>query len=292
MNRLPGWFKQKIPAAQTLDTIKLLSEYRVNTVCSRAACPNTNYCFGKRELTFMILGNTCTRNCRFCAVEKSNKTVLPVETDEPRRICAIIEKLGLKYVVVTSVTRDDLSDGGAGQFVETINSIRSLNPDIKIEILIPDFSGSVQSLKKVTDTNASVIGHNLETVRRLCRELRPKADYGRSLGVLRAINELNSRTITKSSLMLGLGETEQEVLEALADLLSAECDMVTLGQYLAPSKEHYPVKEFIEEQQFSKYRDIAYKMGFKSVLSAPLARSSYMAHELYEEINTKNKLNT
>lgn len=278
---LPAWFKQELPDAEIFKRIKLLSQFKINTVCQQAKCPNLNHCFKKGELSLLILGDTCTRACRFCAVAKSENRALSVDKREPQRIGRIARGLGLKYVVITSVTRDDLDDAGAGQFAATVRAVRRRNKNIKIEVLIPDFSGKSSRLKKIVDSKPQVIAHNLETVRRLSEELRPQAGYELSLGLLKNIKKLNSGMVTKSSLMLGLGETEAEVIAALKDLRSARCDILTIGQYLAPSNSHYPVSEFIEQGKFREYAKIALALGFKAVLSGPLVRSSYKAEDLY-----------
>ena len=228
----------------------------------------------------MILGKSCTRNCNFCNVEKSLNLKLEVDLDEPKRIARAVKVLELKYVVVTSVTRDDLEDGGASQFVKVIESIRSVNKAIKVEVLIPDFQGNAEALKKVVQAGPFVLAHNLETVERLYSTIRPQANYRRSLRLLKKAKELAGGLITKSSLMLGLGEREEEVVAALKDLRAYGCDVVTLGQYLAPSLKHYPVKEFILPEQFRKYSAIGLDLGFKRVLSGPKVRSSYHAEEL------------
>ncbi len=281
--RLPSWFKQQIPDTATLDRLELLSRIKVNTVCKEAHCPNLSRCFKNRQLTFMILGDTCTRNCRFCAVKNSQRPPIAVDIDEAGRIAQTVKDLDLDYAVITSVTRDDLPDRGAGHFVKVIKAIQGINENIRIEILIPDFSGSHSLLETVVRADPAVIAHNLETVRRLSGELRPQADYSRSLNVLKTIKEINPGMLTKSSLILGLGETGQEVMDTLRDLVSVKCDILTLGQYLSPSPGHYPVNEFIGIGQFIRYRDIAIELGFKAVLSGPLVRSSYQAKELYGE---------
>jgi lipoic acid synthetase len=210
---------------------------------------------------------------------------LPVDPAEADRVALAVKKLGLDYVVITSVTRDDLTDGGAGQFARVINAVYNVNRLIKIEVLIPDFLADCLSLKKVVEANPLVIAHNLETTRRLSKQLRPEADYARSLSVLSIIKDIKPDMITKSSLMLGLGESAADVLTSMQDLRAVECDIITFGQYLAPSKNHYPVKEFIKIEQFEKYKETALNLGFKSVLSAPLARSSYKAQEVFETAN-------
>jgi len=282
---LPAWFKQEIPDAQTFGMAHLCLELGVHTVCAQAACPNITSCYKNRKATFLILGDTCTRDCGFCAVKKSGvAAALSLDRDEPWRIREAIKKLGIKYAVITSVTRDDLADGGAQIFSRTIKALRSLNTDIRVEVLIPDFRLNISSLKCVVEAGPDVIAHNLETVQRLYRPLRPSSSYEVSLRVLREIKVLKPALITKSSLMLGLGETEEEVFGALRDLRDCSCDILTLGQYLAPSQEHYPVKEFISTQQFGKYREMALALGFQSVFSGPLVRSSYQAERVYNEL--------
>lgn len=280
-NRLPLWFRQELPGGQTLEKIRLLSKYNIHTVCQEAKCPNLARCFNKSRLTFLILGNICTRNCKFCAVTKVSQNKLSLDRDEPYRISRIVRELGLKYVVVTSVTRDDLIDGGAAVFAKTTELIRRQDKSVEIELLIPDFCGKYDSLKTVVIGAASVIGHNIETVSRLYKELRPQADYNRSLSVLAKIKDLKPGITTKSSIMLGLAETEEEVIRAMQDLKRANCDILVLGQYLAPSKDSYPVREFISLEQFERYRRVAEGLGFRGVLSGPKVRSSYLAEETY-----------
>jgi len=283
-NRLPTWFKQDIPDCQVRGRMQMLSEFKINTVCCQARCPNLSFCFKNLKFTFMILGNICTRNCRFCAVAQSKKNTLSLDENEPYRISQIVKILKLKFVVITSVTRDDLSDGGAAQFVKTIELIHGIDKDIKIEVLIPDFSGNIRSLETVIDARPSILAHNMETVRRLYKTLRPKAHYQISLDILGKIKEINPLLITKSSLILGVGETEEEIIYTMKDLRSNQCDILTLGQYLAPSESHYPVKEFISIEQFQRYRRIGLKLGFKAVLSGPKVRSSYHAEEVLGEL--------
>jgi len=284
MTRLPLWLKQRIPDAAALNTMRLVSAAAVNTVCKEARCPNSSSCFSRKQLTFMILGDTCTRNCRFCKVNKARDKFLSVDEDEPARISRIVEKLGLKYVVITSVSRDDLLDGGAGQFVKTIKAIRQLDRKIRIEVLIPDFGGEISCLKSLLDAGPDVVAHNIETVPGLYKDLRPEADYLSSLELLRNLKLLRPEIISKSSLMLGLGETQDEVGRTMKDLRQNNCDILTLGQYLAASDQQVPVKEFISLQQFLKYKDMGYSLGFKSVLSGPLVRSSYKAEEVFKEV--------
>jgi lipoic acid synthetase len=281
MAKLPSWFKQEIPGQEALNLIHLFSEFGVNTVCRHAKCPNISRCFANKKATFMILGDTCTRNCRFCSVKKS-EGAFAVDPDEPYRIRKIAETLGVDYCVVTSVTRDDLEDGGAGQFARTIELVQESN--IKIEVLIPDFQGNTACLETVLNAGPVVCAHNLETVRRLYPDLRQGAGYGRSLELIRKAKELKPQVFTKSSLMLGLGETEQEVIAAMEDLRKNNCDSMTLGQYLAPSPGHYPVKGFITLEQFKFYEEAGLSLGFKAVLSGPNVRSSYIADELFKEL--------
>lgn len=286
-NRLPVWFRQDIPDGATLRVTRLLSNLNIHTVCKEAQCPNLSHCFSNLKFTFIILGDTCTRECRFCAVEKTKDRPLNLDNDEPYRIAGLVRELGLNYTVITSVTRDDLDDGGAGVFAKTINLLKDIDSDIVIEVLIPDFSGSIAGLKKIVQAFPSVVGHNIETVRRLYKEVRPQSNYQLSLDVLKTIKRLNPALLTKSSLMLGMGEDESEVIEAMEDLRRADCDILTLGQYLAPSVNHYPVKEFICLEQLSRYQSIGLSMGFKEVLSGPKVRSSYQAQELYNNLKKR-----
>ncbi len=290
-NRLPAWLRQDIPDAQALERMNLLSGLNVHTVCQEAKCPNFSDCFKNSRFTFMILGDACTRTCRFCAVKKSGTVFNPrqevsllIDLDEPDRIAGAVRELGLNYVVITSVTRDDLSDGGAGQFAKTIELIHGIDKNIKIEVLIPDFKGDPTSLETVVKAGPQVVAHNLETVPSLYPQLRPQADYLRSLEILARVKSINRTLITKSSLMLGLGETEEKVMDTMADLRYCHCDILTLGQYLAPSDKHYPVKEFISIERFKKYKQMGLCLGFKAVFSGPKVRSSYQAEKVYREV--------
>lgn len=283
INRLPVWFRQDIPDRAVLDTCSLISGYKLNTVCQHAHCPNLSRCLKDKEVTFMLLGKQCTRNCGFCAVEK-NKVPFGIDLDEPYRISEAVRELGLKYIVLTSVCRDDLLDGGAGIFVKAVSLIRNISSDIKIEVLIPDFKGNTDSLRALINAGVNVLAHNIETIEQLYARLRPQASYKLSLQILHKAKELSSHIITKSSIMLGLGEKEEEVFKSMQDLRDKQCDILTLGQYLAPSLNHYPVKEFISPKKFELYRLLALNLGFKAVLSGPLVRSSYQAGRLYSEI--------
>lgn len=281
MDRLPLWFKQDIPDSATLETMRLFLRLRINTVCQLAKCPNLSYCFRNNRFSFMLLGNSCTRHCRFCNIGTGQSLALAQEPsllqDEPYRISQVIEALGLDYVVLTSVSRDDLSDGGASEFAKTVKLIRRINRRITIELLIPDFQGKVSSLKCLLEAGPDIVGHNIECVQRLYKDLRPQADYALSLGVLKRIKELAEDVRTKSSIMLGLGETKEEVARTMQDLRANLCDSITVGQYLAPSKNHFPVKEFIGLRQFEEYKEAALALGFKPVESGPKARSSFPA---------------
>ena len=283
---LPEWLKKRAPQQELLQEMqKLLRSLSLHTVCEEARCPNIGECFTRKTATFMILGDRCTRNCRFCAVKKGNP--LPLDPQEPENVAKAVNKLRLKYVVITSVTRDDLDDGGANQFAKTIKEIRKLNKGAKIEVLIPDFKGSLSSLKKVIEAKPFVLNHNLETIPRLYSEVRPLANYERSLKLLEQAKELNSSIYTKSGLMVGLGETFGEVIEVMKDLRRVKCDILTIGQYLRPSIKHLPVKEYVRPEKFEEYEKIGKSQGFLSVISGPFVRSSYRAKEVWDKISSK-----
>ena len=281
--RLPFWFKQKPVDPKTMLTMeRLLDGLSLHTICESAHCPNVGECFSRQTATFLILGNICTRRCTFCAVKKGHP--LPLDEEEPQHLFEAVEKLNLSYIVITSVTRDDLVDGGASQFVKVINILHENREGTIVEVLIPDFHGSAEALNAVVQSHPEVINHNVETVPRLYPDVRPGADYSRSLGLLFMVKNLNSEIITKSGLMLGLGETKEEVVEVMEDLREANCDLLTLGQYLQPSPKHHPVVRFISPEEFSQYRDIGKEMGFIEVAAAPLVRSSFKAAELYAKV--------
>lgn len=284
INRLPPWFKQEISAPASWENARLLSRFQLRTVCQEAHCPNLASCFGRSQLTFMILGDVCTRDCRFCGVAEKNTVLFPPDPDEPRRIAEVARILALRYLVATSVTRDDLEDGGAGHFAQVIAAVRSVDSQIKVEVLIPDFKGDILALKKVLAAKPTLLGHNLETVKRLHAQLKPLADYQRSLELLRQIKTRDSELPVKSSLMLGLGESEEEVIEAMRELKEAGCDILTLGQYLPPSPKHYPVQEFIRLEKFKDYERIGKELGFRLVVAGPLVRSSYQAEDVYASL--------
>ena len=282
--RLPSWFKQEIPDMEKIREMKnLFRETGLHTVCESAHCPNIGECWGRGTATFMILGDICTRSCRFCAVPSGK--ALQIDRNEPHNVARAIQKLNLNYVVITSVARDDLPDEGAGHFAKTIFEIRNLLPEVKIEVLIPDLSGELENLKVVTNAKPEVISHNIETISRLSKKVRPQADYVRSLRVLKTIKQLDPGIFVKSSFMVGLGEMYPEIIALMKDLINAGCDILTIGQYLAPSqsKRHIPVENFVTPEEFESYRRLGLEMGFKYVSSGPLVRSSYIADEGYKE---------
>ncbi len=257
----------------------LISEQGLHTVCQEAKCPNQWECFANQTATFLIMGPSCTRDCRFCAVQHDPSG--PLDPDEPRKVARAVKALGLRYAVITSVTRDDLPDGGASIFSETMAQIRALNPETKIEILVPDFQGSLDSLKLVLQARPEVFNHNLETVPRLYARARPGAGYQRSLELLHKAHELSPDIPTKTGLMLGLGETGQEVRQTLKDCVQSGCRILTLGQYLQPTRNHLPVQRYLRPEEFEAWRTIALETGFREVASGPFVRSSYKAHSLY-----------
>ncbi len=275
-NRKPQWLKIKIQDSGSRKNIEeMLKRLSLNTVCGEANCPNLMECFSCGTATFMILGKTCTRNCTFCNVSKDRPE--DVDKEEPAHVALAVKELKLKHAVVTSVTRDDLEDGGASHFALTVKAIKNLTPATTIEVLIPDFKGDITALKKVADALPEVINHNIETIERLYDKVRPMASYARSLELLKRVKELNPEIKTKSGIMVGLGETKDEVLKVLKDLRTSGCELLTIGQYLAPSKAHHPVIEYIHPDIFKEYENKAYKMGFSHVASGPFVRSSYHA---------------
>ena len=271
----PDWIRVKLPTGKKYSEIRsLVDKYKLNTICSSGSCPNMGECWGEGTATFMILGNICTRSCGFCGV----KTGKPesVDWEEPEKVAKSISVMKIKHAVITSVDRDDLQDQGSIIWAETVKSVRRLSPGTTMETLIPDFQGVERHLDRIIEANPEVISHNIETVRRLTREVRIQAKYDRSMAVLKYLKDNGARR-TKSGIMLGLGETESEVLETLHDLRNAKVDVVTIGQYLQPSKRHLPVKEFIEPTKFNFYKEFAKDLGFIHVESGPLVRSSYKA---------------
>jgi len=274
----PKWLHAPAPGGDNYRDLKaLVKNLRLHTVCESAACPNVGECWNHRTATFMILGNVCTRRCGFCNVQKG--APLPVDDDEPRRVAEACAALGLRHAVITSVNRDDRSDGGAAHFAATIRAIRAALPECRVEVLIPDFQGSEEALALVMDAAPDVLNHNIETVPRLYREVRFGARYERSLELLRRAREMRPGIPTKSGLMLGLGESEDEVLAALRDLRASNVSIVTLGQYLRPTLAHLPVLRYVHPDEFARYREAAFGMGFAHAESGPLVRSSYHAAE-------------
>ena len=280
--RLPKWLVPERPKRPELERLgRELAGRGLHTVCQSARCPNLGECFGRGTATFLILGNTCTRDCRFCAVEHGQP--MEVDPEEPRRVAEAAAMLGLQYVVVTSVTRDDLPDGGAGHFAATIEAIRELLPGARVEVLVPDFRGEAEALAVVMAGRPEVLNHNVETVPRLYPEVRPQADYRRSLELLRRASVMTTEVVTKSGFMVGLGEREQEVVDLLEDLRASAVQSVTIGQYLQPTRRHLPVAEYIAPEVFERYDMVAREFGFSYVLSGPLVRSSYHAGEMCDE---------
>ncbi|MHB0937838.1 MAG: lipoyl synthase [Armatimonadota bacterium] len=277
----PDWIRVPAPTGENyLDLKRLVESQRLHTVCQSARCPNIGECWQSRTATFLILGNTCTRRCAFCAVDSGQPT--EYDLDEPRRVGEAVAALQLKYAVVTSVTRDDLEDGGAYIFAETIRNIRASTPGCRVEVLIPDFNGDAAALKTVVEAKPDVLNHNIETVERLYSLVRPQANYRRSLELLALAKAIDPETATKSGIMLGLGETDEEILGALRDLRAAECEIVTIGQYLRPSAGHLPIRKYYTPEEFRRFAEEGQAMGFRHVESAPLVRSSYHAREQSE----------
>jgi len=279
----PPWLRKRfVFNASAKEVTKLLQGLTLHTVCQEAHCPNQLECFGNHTATFMILGDHCTRNCTFCAVAYGSQE--PPDPDEPQRVAEAVSHLGLKYVVLTSVTRDDLPDGGAAQFASTIKSIQEIGNEITVEVLVPDFQGSARALATVVTAEPAVLNHNVETVPRLYPAVRPQADYERSLQLLAEVKRLNPGTVSKSGFMVGLGEKREEVGNLMRDLRKVGCDLLTIGQYLRPSKDHHPVVEYIPPDIFQTYEVEARSLGFLGVASGPYVRSSYQAEKLYRRV--------
>ncbi len=277
----PAWLKRRLPKGAQYENIRaLLKKGQLHTVCQEANCPNMWECFSSGTATFLILGSRCTRSCGFCAVAKNPQG--PPDPNEPIRVAEATQTLKLDYVVVTSVTRDDLPDGGSAHFAATIHQLRAKVPQAQIEVLIPDFQGSQPALQTVLEAAPDILNHNIETVPRLYPVVRPQADYRQSLTLLTRSARLAPAIPTKSGLMVGLGETQDELYQVFEDLLAADCRLLTLGQYLQPSKKHLPVKEYISPDTFLSYKERAISMGFTDVASAPLVRSSYQAKALFK----------
>jgi lipoic acid synthetase len=279
----PDWLKIKLPGTEEYKWMnKVVKENHLHTICTSGKCPNAAECWAKGTATFMILGDICTRACKFCNVKTGKPE--PVDTKEPLRIARSIKIMKVKHAVITSVDRDDLDDGGAGIWVETIKKVKELNPGTTMEVLIPDFNGSEELLQMIIDAGPEVISHNLETVRRLTPEIRTKAKYDVSLGVLKYLADKGA--VAKSGIMLGLGEMEEEILQVMDDLLEVGVSVFTIGQYLQPTPKHLPVKEYVHPDTFAKYKEAGLKKGFRYVESAPLVRSSYNAEAHINALNS------
>jgi len=281
----PKWLKARIPSGEVCAAVSsTLARLGLHTICEKALCPNIGECWGSGTATFLILGDVCTRTCRFCNVKIGEPKGL-VDPSEPRRVAEAVSALRLKYAVVTSVCRDDLPDGGAEQFRETVQEIRKLLPDAAVEVLIPDFRGSEAALRRVVEARPDVVGHNIETVRRLTPIVRDKrAGYELSLRVLKTVKELDPSIVTKSSILLGLGEEKEEVVEAMGDLRSASVDVLTIGQYLQPTARHIPVSRYVSPEEFDELRRVGEEMEFAAVISGPLVRSSYRSADYLSKL--------
>ena len=288
VKRKPEWLRIDMSKGRSLDYVEnMLKKYSLNTVCEEANCPNRMECYSRKTATFMILGKECSRNCRFCNV--SHGTLEEVDPKEPENLASAAVEMGLKHVVITTVTRDDLPDGGAGHFAKVVNAIRAKDSSITIELLISDLQGQKEALKTVVDSKPEIINHNVETVPRLYKEIRPMAIYERSLDVLKQVKEMDDTILTKSGMMVGLGEKEEEVIEVMKDLRDVGCDFLTLGQYLRPSEKHYPVMEYVSPETFERYRIKAEELGFKFIASGPFVRSSYKAADALDAVGAKNE---
>ena len=283
MERKPEWLRVRYNQEAVAEVAQLLGELRLNTVCKEANCPNLGECYRKHTATFMILGSQCTRNCRFCSVTPGHPQ--PPDPEEPENVAAAAKKLGLRHVVLTCPTRDDLPDGGAEQFAQTVRAIRRACPGATVETLISDMQMNTAALDAVIEARPEVLNHNVETVRALQKAVRPQADYERSLAVLRYCKEKDAALLTKTGFMVGLGETEEQIGELMDDVLAAGCDILTIGQYLQSSLEHYPLDRYASPEDFARYKEMALDKGFRYVASAPLARSSYKAWEALEGVH-------
>lgn len=281
--RHPDWLKVPIPGGKSYVTIKKrLRNAKLHTICEEAKCPNLAECFERGTATFLILGDTCSRNCKYCKVNHGKPG--PLEPDEPIEVAESIQSLNLSYAVITSVTRDDLSDGGASIFSKTIKEVRKMNPSCKIEVLIPDFNGNQKALQMVLDAKPDVLNHNIEVVKELFPTVRPEGDYQRSIDLLKQCKQYDSKIPTKSGFMVGLGETTQQIKKLLEDLSDAQVDMITIGQYLQPSKQHIPVTKYYTPEEFEQFKKQAIQLGFSHVESGPLVRSSYHAENAVQHM--------
>ncbi len=283
-SRLPEWLTKRVPSPDTVSLVDgMMRGAKLHTVCESARCPNIGECWSKKTATFMILGDICTRNCGFCAIKVGKP--LELDQDEPRRVAETAKEMGLKHIVVTSVARDELPDEGAGQFADTIRALRAAIPGVIVEVLTPDFKGKRWCIRRVVEARPDIYNHNIETVARLSPTVRPQAKYERTLDLLRAVKNMDSTIHTKSGIMLGLGETHDEILETLCDLREAGVSAVTIGQYLRPTTtKHLPVEEYVHPDRFKEYERIGEAMGFLFVASGPFVRSSYNAQEFSEKL--------
>ncbi len=285
--RFPDWLSKSLPSdGRWVETAHIIDRLNLATVCQSARCPNIWECFSRKVATVMILGERCTRNCRFCAIESG--TPAPLDEDEPCRVAEAVRELGLRHVVITSVTRDDLPDGGAGHFARVVQEILSGSRQSTVEVLTPDFAGRTDVIEQIVEEGPVVFGHNMETVPRLYPRVRPGADYNRSLGVLRAAKGFShDGLLTKSGLMVGLGETFEEVVDVLRDLRDVDCDIVTIGQYLQPTAQNLPVEEFVSPERFKELEKTAYEIGFLAAFCGPFVRSSYLADQFVTQLNRR-----
>jgi lipoic acid synthetase len=286
--RLPDWLRKSRTHFESVHLLKTeLRQRQLHTVCESARCPNIHECFNRGAATFMILGNLCTRGCGFCSVPKGSpaKKAFTLDADEPWHVAEMAAKMNLRYVVITSVNRDDLSDGGSHHFAETVRQVRRQLPKAQVEVLTPDFCGNLDAVARVLDAGPDVFNHNMETVPRLYRRVRPQADYRQSLDVLAFAKRYRPEALTKSGLMVGLGEDHFEVKQVLSDLRESNTDAATIGQYLQPTRRNLPVAEFVTPAQFDDYRDAGLALGFKMVFSGPFVRSSYMADRVHAEVH-------
>ncbi len=281
--RIPEWIveglKERGKGKELLHTLKSRG---LATVCEEAQCPNIGTCFSNRTATFLLMGSVCTRNCRFCAIVSGIPE--PLDYNEPQRVAEMVKSLGLSHAVITSVTRDDIGDGGAEHYVRTIDAVRKVNKGVTIEVLVPDFRGDEVSINKILDAKPEVVNHNIETIERLYDEVRPSANYERSLNLLSRVREKNNGIVTKSGMMVGLGEREEEVYETMDDLLGVGVQVLTIGQYLRPTRLHHNVESYVTPEEFERYRKVGIEKDFAAVASGPFVRSSYRAKELYREV--------
>lgn len=283
MERKPEWLRVRYNREAVEEVAELMRDLKLNTVCKEANCPNLGECYRKHTATFMILGSVCTRNCRFCNVATGRP--LPPDPDEPDNVALAAKKLGLRHVVLTCSTRDDLADGGAEQFSKTVRAVRRECPGATVETLISDMKFNTDALDVVIASHPDVLNHNVETVKELQKAVRPQAGYERSLGVLRYCKEKDPSLLTKTGFMVGLGETEEQISVLMDDILATGCDILTIGQYLQPSPEHYPLARYATPEDFARYKELALSKGFRHVASAPLARSSSRAWEVMEDVH-------